>query len=362
MPKIKKLPSGSWHCQVYSHTERIWNPDKKAWDEHRVYESFTGYDKKAVQAQAALFAHEKNRMKRPDRIKVIEAVQKYIDSKDGVLSPATIRGYQSILRNYLDDISQIELRDLTSEDLQLWIQKLSVGRAPKTVRNIYGLISATLDMFMPGSHFSVSLPQNQQKKLYTPSDTDVKRLLLHVQGKELEIAILLAAFGPMRRGEICALTDQDIVGNTLYINKVYVLDNDNNWVLKQSPKNDSSNRIIVMPDFVIERISRIKGEIVKATPGQISSRFNRAIHFSGLPHFRFHDLRHYCASILHAMNIPDQYIMARGGWATDNVMKRVYFGEISDEAAKFNKQIMAHFSELQNDMQYEMQNGISQTH
>ena len=309
-----------------------------------------------------LFAHEKNRMKRPDRIKVIEAVQKYIDSKDGVLSPATIRGYQSILKNYLDDISQIELRDLTSEDLQLWIQKLSVGRAPKTVRNIYGLISATLDMFMPGSHFSVSLPQNQQKKLYTPSDTDVKRLLLHVQGKELEIAILLAAFGPMRRGEICALTDQDIVGNTLYINKVYVLDKDNNWVLKRSPKNDSSNRIIVMPDFVIERISGIKGEIVKATPGQISSRFNRAIHFSGLPHFRFHDLRHYCASILHAMNIPDQYIMARGGWATDNVMKRVYFGEISDEAAKFNKQIMAHFSELQNDMQYEMQNGISQTH
>ena len=55
-------------------------------------------DKKAVQAQAALFAHEKNRMKRPDRIKLIEAVQKYIDSKDGVLSPATIRGYQSILR------------------------------------------------------------------------------------------------------------------------------------------------------------------------------------------------------------------------------------------------------------------------
>ena len=124
MPKIKKLPSGSWHCQVYSHTERTWNPDKKAWDEHRVYESFTGYDKKAVQAQAALFAHEKNRMKRPDRIKVIEAVQKYIDSKDGVLSPATIRGYQSILKNYLDDISQIELRDLTSEDLQLWIQKV----------------------------------------------------------------------------------------------------------------------------------------------------------------------------------------------------------------------------------------------
>ena len=141
-----------------------------------------------------------------------------------------------------------------------------------------------------------------------------------------------------------------------------ILDKNNKWVLKYSPKTDSSNRIIVFPDFVIERIQGIEGEIIKATPGQISSRFNRAIRFSGLPHFRFHDLRHYCASILHAMNIPDQYIMARGGWATDNVMKRVYFGEISDEAAKFNTQIMDHFSELQNDMQHEMQNGILQTH
>ena len=241
--------------------------------------------------------------------------------------------------NYLDDISKIELRDLTSEDLQLWIQKLSVGRTPKTVRNIYGLISATLDMFIPGAHFSVSLPQNQKKKLYTPSDADVKRLLQHVQGKELEIAILFAAFGPMRRGEICAVTDRDVVGNTVYVNKVYVLDKNSKWVLKHSPKTDSSNRIIVMPDFVIARISGIKGEIVKATPGQISSRFNRAIRFSGLPHFRFHDLRHYCASILHAMNIPDQYIMARGGWATDNVMKRVYFGEISDEAANLTNRL-----------------------
>lgn len=362
MPKVKQLPSGSWHCQVYSHTERTWNPEKKSWDEHRVYESFTGYDKRDVQARAALFAREKKRMKRPDRIRVSEAVQKYIDAKDGVLSPATIRGYQSILHNYLDDIGQIELRELTSEDLQRWIQKLSAGRTPKTVRNIYGLISATLDMFMPGSYFRVSLPQNQRKKLYTPSDSDVKRLLQHVHGTELEIAILLAAFGPMRRGEICALTDCDIVGNTVSVNKGYVLDKDNKWVLKHSPKTDSSNRIIVMPDFVIDWIRGIEGEIIKATPGQISSRFNRAIHFSGLPHFRFHDLRHYCASILHAMNIPDQYIMARGGWATDNVMKRVYFGEISDEAAKFNKQIMDHFSELRSDMQYETQNGISQTH
>lgn len=27
MPTAKKLPSGSWRCLVYSHTEEIKNPD-----------------------------------------------------------------------------------------------------------------------------------------------------------------------------------------------------------------------------------------------------------------------------------------------------------------------------------------------
>ena len=40
--------------------------------------------------------------------------------------------------------------------------------------------------------------------------------------------------------------------------------------------------------------------------------------------FRFHDFRHYSASIMHAIGIPDQYIMARGGWKTDTVLKAVY--------------------------------------
>lgn len=353
MPKAKKLPSGAFRCQVYSHTEKVWNAEKEKWDNHRKYESFTGYSKKEVEFEAAQFALKKNSAKRPDRITLMDAVQKYIDSKDGVLSPSTIRNYKSIQNNNLDDIGNTELRDLTAEKLQLWVKKLSIGRSPKTVKNNYGLISATLDMFMPDANFNVSLPQAQKKRAYTPSDKDIERILKHAQGKELELAMLLAAFGPMRRGEICALTDKDIESNVLTINKAYVLDKDGKWVLKPCPKNDSSNRQIDMPDFVIKKISGIEGKIIKATPDQISARFKRAIIFSKSPHFRFHDLRHYCASILHAMNIPDQYIMSRGGWATDNVMKRVYIGNISDENVKFNKKILSHFEDMQHEIQHE---------
>ena len=69
--------------------------------------------------------------------------------------------------------------------------------------------------------------------------------------------------------------------------------------------------------------------------------------------FRFHDLRHYSASIMHAIGIPDQYIMARGGWKTDTVLKAVYRNVINDEQKKFTDKINSHFTTMQHEMQHE---------
>ena len=43
-----------------------------------------------------------------------------------------------------------------------------------------------------------------------------------------------------------------------------------------------------------------------------------------MPHFSIHKLRHYFASKMSAMNIPEADIMRMGGWETDHVMKSVY--------------------------------------
>ena len=69
--------------------------------------------------------------------------------------------------------------------------------------------------------------------------------------------------------------------------------------------------------------------------------------------FRFHDFRHYSASIMHAIGIPDQYIMARGGWKTDTVLKAVYRNVIYDEQKKFTDKINSHFTTMQHEMQHE---------
>ena len=154
-------------------------------------------------------------------------------------------------------------------------------------------------------------------ELYIPSDEEIKKLIEYVKNDEMEIPILLAAFGPMRRGEICALDSSDIKDGVVHVSKSMVLDSERNWVIK-SPKSYSGDRYIRFPDFVLSKLSK-NGRITSLNPSMITDRFRDILKRTGIPHFRFHDLRHYCASVQHAIGIPDAYIMQRGGWGSDRV-------------------------------------------
>lgn len=118
--------------------------------------------------------------------------------------------------------------------------------------------------------------------------------------------MLLAAFGPMRRGEICALTSDDISGNVVHVCKNMVITETKEWIIK-APKSYAGDRYIDYPGFVAKKWGGIEGRIVSLTPDTITNNFNRILKRAGIKHFRFHDLRHYSASIQHALGIPDSY-------------------------------------------------------
>ena len=355
MSKAKKLPSGSWRCQVFSHWEYVRQPDGSV-KKKRIYESFTSTDptregKKKAEAMAAEFALNKSRMSRSD-FTLSEAMTKYIDSKRNVLSPTTIRGYEKLKRNAYSSISQIKTCRINQAIIQDWANMYAVSHSPKTVRNAHVFLVAVLNVYEPSLHLKTKLPEAQKKTFYTPSDDDIKKLLKYIEGTELEKAVLLAAFGTLRRGEICALTSDDISGNIITVNKSLVESDSGKFVIKTT-KTPSSNRQVQYPAFVIEKFEGIEGPLVNLRPGDISKHFGKIVKAAGLPHFRFHDLRHYSASIMHAIGIPDQYIMERGGWKTDRVLKTVYRNVISDEQKKFTDQINKHFEAMQHDMQHD---------
>lgn len=345
-----KLPSGSYRLQVYDYTDT---------GGKRHYKSFTAPTKKEAEYMASQWKASRETETRPaERVTVYEALERYMDIKKGVLSPATLRGYQGLKENYFKGtLGATRLQDVTNPDIQLWVSDLATRLSPKTVRNAHGLLTATLAMFHPDFQVKTTLPQSRRPELYCPSDRDVKRLLEHLQGTELEIAVLLAAFGPLRRGEICALTRDDIQGNKVIVRHSMVKGPDKEWYIK-APKTPGSQRAVELPGFVIERIKNCQGRLVNMNPDYITHRFGRVLKQINVPHFRFHDLRHYAASIMHAIGVPDQYILQRGGWSSDNVMKTVYRNVIDMEAARQTKKINAHFERMQHEMQHDTRKAL----
>lgn len=193
-------------------------------------------------------------------------------------------------------------------------------------------------------NLNTTLPQRIQPELYIPSDSEIKTLVKVVKDTELEIPVLLGAFCMMRRGEICGLSMHDIKGTAIHVHHSLVLGSDKEWHLK-APKTESSDRYIEAPQFVIDRIKEV-GHITNLNPHSITLMFQRVLKKNNIPHFRFHDLRHYSASIRHALGIPDAYIMADGGWSSDKVLKAVYRHAMDDRKKEMSDKANNHFESL----------------
>lgn len=71
---------------------------------------------------------------------------------------------------------------------------------------------------------------------------------------------------------------------------------------------------------------------------------------------RFHDLRHYYASLMLSLGVPDKYAMARMGHATPNMLKNVYQHIMDDKDKEVSLAINQYFESLQHGMQHAKSN------
>lgn len=328
--KIEKLPSGSYRIRkMYKGT---------------TYTVVTDYKPTQKEAIQLLSAEMDKIQSGSSHITFKTAAESYMDTKSNVLSPSTLRGYQGILRCLPDSFKDLLISDVDNICVQKMINKYSETHSPKSTKNVNGFITAVLSMYSPNTRLSITLPQNIRKKQYIPTDEDVKRIIAYSKDTEYEIPIILATFG-LRRSEVCALDPAtDLNGNMLTINKAYVQGPDKNWVTKTT-KTEAGTREIYLPDHVVELIQR-RGYIYKGYPNCIIKHLHRAQDALGIPRFPLHKLRHYYASMSHALNIPDAYIMSSGGWKSDGTLKTIYRHALEDKKEAMQKQAADYINNL----------------
>lgn len=344
MATARKLPSGSWRVQVFSHKD-----DKG----RRIYKSFTCQDpsprgKRQCEAEASAWAREKE-YNQPHHLRTFDAaISEYINARRNTCSPRTIEDYERTQRLYLSDLGKYRIDDIKQQDIQSVIDTLSVKLSAKTVANVHCLISAVMRQERPAFALTTTLPQRTKPDLHIPSDGDVKILLEAVKGTKLELPVMLAAFGPMREGEICALRMENINGTMVHVceNMIKkIVDEKTTWIIRH-PKSTEGDRYIDYPQFVADMWKDKKDRVVDMNPNTLCKAFKAKLDGLNIEHFRFHDLRHYSASIQHALGVPDAYIMKRGGWSSDRILKDVYRHALDDKTKEMNALANDHFLKI----------------
>ena len=310
--RLRKMYKGVTYTLIYDH-------------DHKPTE------KELTQALAAEM--DKTQVKK-EQMTFRTAAQSYIDLKRNILSPSTIREYAGNINRLSDGFTDKRITDITALDVQKEINNLAKNKSPKTVRNYHGFISAVLGTFCPNTIINTTLPQKLKIEPYIPSDEDVKNIITDVKDTAFEIPIMLACFG-MRRSEICALTLEDIDGNTVKINKALVKSADNEWVIKTTKTTDSTREIWI-PDELADMI-RAQGYVYKGHPNSVSKHMNSVQDKLNIPRFSLHKLRHYYASTAHAKGVPTRYIMDAGGWKSETVLNNIYSHALKDKKIEMQK-------------------------
>ena len=319
--RIERLKSGLYRTVVYLGKD----PTGR-----RIQKSITDTNKQRLARRAAEMVEKyRGRTSHVHRT-FSDELEAYIYARQSVLSPSTIAGYRSIQRQLVQQtwLTDKPLIDITDTDLRRLLA-VYADRSPRTLHNLFHLISATY------SHNGLRMPPVRLPAI-KPADHSIlsanvmAEIVRAARGTRLEIPVALAIMG-LRRSEICGLSITDLdKHDILHVHRGAVYGADRRLTVKDSVKNASSDRYIRIPHELAQSI-RKQGYVTDMAPDTLTASFKAFLRRNSFPPMRLHDCRHFMASYLHSLGIPDAEIMRIGGWRTDYVMKSVYRHALAEE-------------------------------
>ncbi|HZU68802.1 MAG TPA: site-specific integrase [Ktedonobacteraceae bacterium] len=249
------------------------------------------------------------------------------------------------------------------------------GLSPKMVGEIHGLLHKALDDAVKWGLLArnvcdlVDRPRVEKKEIPVLDKNQALALLESVKQHRLGVLLLVVLTTGMRRGELLALrwADVNLEKGALFVNKTVDYIPHYGYV-ENGPKSKSGRRTIKIAAFVVEilKAHREKQQVLKAkaglrwvekdlvfcgltgdyfNPNYLLRLFKEVLVEAGLPHMRFHDLRHSAATILLAMGIHPKVVQELLGHSsfliTMNLYGHVFPSMLDEVVEKWNREFNA---------------------
>lgn len=313
------------------------------------YKSFTAPTKNEAERLGNEYL-ERKKVTNLSEITIEQAINNYIESKNNILSPSSIRGYEIIKKNAIEEIKNIKLSKINEIVLQRWINNNALRYSPKTIRNQYGFIKVVLRQNKIKLNFEdIMLKPMVKKEMVIPNEEQMAEILHIVENTNVELPVTMALTLGLRQSEIAGLHWEDYDGKYLYIHRAVVPNKNNKYIEKETNKSYAGTRKIEVDGILKKRLDRAERKSEKISPMLPSSvlrKFSKLCEENGLPHFTMHSQRHGNASLMLKENVPDKYAMERLGQATPSMLKKVYQHTFKNEQEKISSKISEKFSEI----------------
>lgn len=303
-----------------------------------------------------LSAAEAGELLEPSSMKLSDWMREWLDNYLPNLEATTRAGYEERIKTCLVPyLGAVPLKSLQTTAVQKWINDLrdEKGLAPKSIKNVYHNLDAalkkavTLQMIPRNPCTGVELPKLEKYQAEIYNSDEITTLLKAAEGTDMYLLVLLTVSVGFRRGELAALSwdDIDFENGIIHIHSNRVIAKGK--VITKAPKSKAGIRDVTIGQGLLDALKKANAQYLlnKRTygtdfidsnlvicqpsgkpfnPDSITQKWERFVEQKGLKHIRLHDLRHSCATAMIEAGIDPKTAQHRLGHSDVNITMNIY--------------------------------------
>ena len=299
-----------------------------------------------------------------DRQTVAQYLQSWLETMKPTMEFSSWnRNREYVELHIVPAVGHVRLRDLTAQQVQqLYANRLMAGLSSSTVRHLHATLhkalkdAERLGLVARNVCKLVNVPRMAETEICPLSSAQARLLLATVARTRMEALYVLALTTGMRLSELLGLRwsdlDLDAHPTAVVHVRMQLKRIEGQWVWKE-PKTKSSRRQIALPEKAVEILRRhqIHQLVERERLGPIWEGHDlvfctqtgrplmarnvyrslmRVLKKAGLPHIRFHDLRHTAATLLLSARVNPKVVSEMLGHASITITLDIYAHVLPD--------------------------------